>query len=308
MTGQARRRRRHNGVGKVGARARARAPAPAISRSSRSTRCRCTAAWTSARRSRRPTERAEVPHHLIDLVEPDEEFTVARFQRDVRRRARGDRSAWSPRPSRRRHRPLPARRDRRAHHSRSLSATHGATLDEEPTDVLHERLRALDPVGATRVTADQPAAHRPRPRSHDRQRPSVLVVRSWTRGLPADAVPSSPASRCLRAWWPPASRPATAGSSTTASSTRCAGCSHGREDCLGPRRQALGYKELAAHLAGRRHAGRGHRPGGASHTAVRPPAAGVVPPRPTDRMAPRRDGSVRGAGAALEQIVSGAAP
>ncbi len=27
-----------------------------------------------------PAERAEVPHHLIDLVDPDEDFTVARFQ------------------------------------------------------------------------------------------------------------------------------------------------------------------------------------------------------------------------------------
>ena len=31
-----------------------------------------------------PAERAEVPHHLIDLVDPDEEYTVARYQRDVR--------------------------------------------------------------------------------------------------------------------------------------------------------------------------------------------------------------------------------
>jgi tRNA dimethylallyltransferase len=29
-------------------------------------------------------ERAEVPYHLIDLVEPSEEFTVAQFQRDAR--------------------------------------------------------------------------------------------------------------------------------------------------------------------------------------------------------------------------------
>ena len=28
-----------------------------------------------------PAEQAEVPHHLIDLADPDEEFTVARFQR-----------------------------------------------------------------------------------------------------------------------------------------------------------------------------------------------------------------------------------
>ena len=26
-----------------------------------------------------PAERAEVPHHLIDVVDPDEEFSVARY-------------------------------------------------------------------------------------------------------------------------------------------------------------------------------------------------------------------------------------
>src|SRR5207302_6947572 len=29
-----------------------------------------------------PEERAEVPHHLLDLAEPDERFTVARFQQE----------------------------------------------------------------------------------------------------------------------------------------------------------------------------------------------------------------------------------
>jgi tRNA dimethylallyltransferase len=31
-----------------------------------------------------PTEQAEVPHHLVDIAEPDEEYTVARWQRDAR--------------------------------------------------------------------------------------------------------------------------------------------------------------------------------------------------------------------------------
>src|SRR3982751_6645767 len=32
-----------------------------------------------------PAERAEVPHHLIDVVEPSDEYTVASFARDVTR-------------------------------------------------------------------------------------------------------------------------------------------------------------------------------------------------------------------------------
>jgi tRNA dimethylallyltransferase len=31
-----------------------------------------------------PAERAEIPHHLLDLVDPDEEFTVSEFQRAAR--------------------------------------------------------------------------------------------------------------------------------------------------------------------------------------------------------------------------------
>lgn len=31
-----------------------------------------------------PAEQAEVPHHLIDLVDPDDDYTVARYQRDAR--------------------------------------------------------------------------------------------------------------------------------------------------------------------------------------------------------------------------------
>ena len=130
--------RRDDRVGQVGAGAGARPPALATSSSSRSTRCRCTAAWTSARPSRRSTEQAEVPHHLIDLVDPDEDFTVARFQRafvDVARRHRG---AWPPRAARRRHRPLPARRRRRPRPSRGGIRRRGASSTPSPTAVLHD--------------------------------------------------------------------------------------------------------------------------------------------------------------------------
>ena len=45
-----------------------------------STPCRCTGAWTSARPSPTAAERAEVPHHLLDLADPAEDFTVTRYQ------------------------------------------------------------------------------------------------------------------------------------------------------------------------------------------------------------------------------------
>ena len=47
------------------------------SRSWSPTRARCTAAWTSAPPSPIAAARAAVPHHLLDLADPDEAFTVA---------------------------------------------------------------------------------------------------------------------------------------------------------------------------------------------------------------------------------------
>lgn len=95
-------------------------------------------------------EQALVRHHLIDLVEPSEDYTVARFQRDLRA----------------------ARADIRARGGRALLV--GGTglyltaaiddldvpgqypevraeLDEQPTAELYERLAALDPLASTRM-------------------------------------------------------------------------------------------------------------------------------------------------------------
>ena len=97
-------------------------------------------------------EQMDVPHHLIDLVEPSEDFTVARFQR-----AFSDALAAI---ELREHRALlvggtglylRAAIDRLSIPGRYPEARR--ELEEEPTDALHERLHALDPVGAMRVTA-----------------------------------------------------------------------------------------------------------------------------------------------------------
>jgi len=97
-------------------------------------------------------ERAEVPHHLIDLVEPDEDFTVARFQRAFVEvlaavEARGHRALLVGGTGLY----LRAAVDGLTIPGRYPEARRD--LDEEPTAVLHERLAALDPVGAARVTA-----------------------------------------------------------------------------------------------------------------------------------------------------------
>jgi tRNA dimethylallyltransferase len=97
-------------------------------------------------------EQAEVPHHLIDLVDPDEDFTAARFQRAFVDVIAG----------------IEAREHRAVLVGGTglylRAAVDGLTipgqypearraLDDEPTELLHERLLTLDPAGATRVTA-----------------------------------------------------------------------------------------------------------------------------------------------------------
>lgn len=98
-----------------------------------------------------PAERAEVPHHLIDIVDPAEEYTVARFQRDV--------DAALDEIEARGHRALlvggtglyvqavvdaldiPGR----------YPAVRAELEAEADTEALHRRLAELDPVAATRM-------------------------------------------------------------------------------------------------------------------------------------------------------------
>jgi tRNA dimethylallyltransferase len=103
-----------------------------------------------------PAEQAEVPHHLLNLVDPDEEFTVAQFQRAARDALAGI--------------------AKRAHHALLVGGTGlylravvddlqfpgrypgvKATLEDElaagraGVPDLHARLAALDPVAAGRM-------------------------------------------------------------------------------------------------------------------------------------------------------------
>lgn len=102
------------------------------------------------------TERAQVPHHLLDLVDPDEEFTVSEFQLAAR-------AALDDIDARGRHALLvggtglylravvdqlriPGRYP-------EVAASLEAELDGGAVDVaaLHARLARLDPVGAARM-------------------------------------------------------------------------------------------------------------------------------------------------------------
>ena len=146
--GRAGRRARADGVGQVRrGDGRGAAPSPGP-RSSPSTPCRCTAAWTSARPSRRRPTGAPCRHHGIDLVEPTVDFTVADYRRGLRRR----RSPASP--AARCSSPAPglyltAVIDRLELPGRWPGVR--AELERRPTDELWRRLAELDPVAAARI-------------------------------------------------------------------------------------------------------------------------------------------------------------
>ncbi|MDP1804856.1 MAG: tRNA (adenosine(37)-N6)-dimethylallyltransferase MiaA, partial [Acidimicrobiales bacterium] len=97
-----------------------------------------------------PAEQAEVPHHLLDVAEPEEDYSVARFQADVAEVIAGVEA-----------------RGRRALVVGGTglyvqAVVDGLTLpgewpelkaalETQPPDELHRRLTDLDPVAASRI-------------------------------------------------------------------------------------------------------------------------------------------------------------
>jgi tRNA dimethylallyltransferase len=95
-------------------------------------------------------ERAAVPHHLIDIADPDEEFTVARFQREARDAIAGI--------EQRGHRALLVGGTglyvRAIVDELSIPGRYPGVVDAlagVPTAALHEQLTTLDPVAAARM-------------------------------------------------------------------------------------------------------------------------------------------------------------
>ena len=135
-----------------------------------------------------PAEQAEVPHHLIDLVDPSEEFTVAEVQ------AR----AWAVIDGIRDRGAVPvlvggtglyvrAVIDRLRIPGRYL-AVRAEVETESDTAALHRRLASRRSGRRRPHGAVQSAQGRQSPRSHHRQRPAVLVVRTRPGALPDHTV------------------------------------------------------------------------------------------------------------------------
>lgn len=193
-----------------------------------------------------PAEQAEVPHHLLDVAEPEEDYSVARFQADVREVIAGVEA-----------------RGRRALVVGGTGlyvqavvdglALPGewpelkAALEDQPAEELHRRLSDLDPIAASRI---EPGNTRRLVRALEVTLGSGRPFSSFGPGL--GAYPPSPRFRLAGVWLP---RPVLAERIEARYGQQLAAGFLDEVRGLAGRmsrtaRQALGYRELLAHLAG----------------------------------------------------------
>ena len=147
----------------------------------------------------------------------------------------------------------------------------------------------LDPTRPPRIEPDQPPPRRPGPRGDPRLGPAVLLVRSRARRLPADAGRSWSGirfdpGRPRRPHRASASEPCW----TPGSSTRSGAWPRRPGGLSRTARQALGYRELLAHVEDGVPLDEAVAEAVAPDPGLRPPPVGVVPARPAHRLARSR--------------------
>lgn len=193
-----------------------------------------------------PAEQAEVPHHLLDVAEPEEDYSVARFQADVADVIAGVEA-----------------RGRRALVVGGTGlyvqavvdglALPGewpelrAQLETQPAEDLHRRLTELDPLAASRI---EPGNARRLVRALEVTLGSGRPFSAFGPGL--GAYPPSSRFRLAGVWLP---RPVLAERIESRYRQQLAAGFLDEVRALRSRmsrtaRQALGYKELLAHMAG----------------------------------------------------------
>ena len=193
-----------------------------------------------------PAERAEVPHHLLDVAEPGEDYSVARFQTDVAEviadiEARGRRALVVGGTGLY----VQAVVDGLALPGEWPAVK--AELETHPPEDLHRRLTELDPLAASRI---EPGNARRLVRALEVTLGSGRPFSSFGPGLAA--YPPSPRFRVAGVWLP---RPVLAGRIEARYRQQLAAGFLDEVRRLQARmsrtaRQALGYRELLAHLAG----------------------------------------------------------
>lgn len=193
-----------------------------------------------------PAEQAEVPHHLLDVAQPEEDYSVARFQADAREviagvEARGRRAL------------VVGGTGLYVHAVVDGLALPGewpelkAALEDEPPSDLHRRLSELDPVAASRI---EPGNARRLVRALEVTLGSGRPFSSFGPGL--GAYPPSPGFQLAGVWLP---RPVLAERIEARYRQQLGAGFLDEVRAMRSRmsrtaRQALGYKELLAHLAG----------------------------------------------------------
>lgn len=191
-------------------------------------------------------EREEISHHLLDLAEPDERFTVTRFQDEADKaiaaiEARGNRALLVGGTGLY----LQAVVDRLAVPGEWPEVRQ--ELEATGTEGLYQRLESVDPGAAARI---DPANRRRVVRALEVTLGSGRPFSSFGPGI--DAYPPTP-FRLTGVWLP---RTALARRIDARLRAQIAGGFLGEAVALEPRmsptaRQALGYKELLDHAAGR---------------------------------------------------------
>ena len=193
-----------------------------------------------------PAEQAEVPHHLIDVAEPEEDYNVARFQADVAEviagvEARGRRALVVGGTGLY----VQAMVDGLALPGEWPELK--TALEEQPTEDLHRRLLDLDPLAASRI---EPGNARRLVRALEVTLGSGRPFSSFGPGL--GVYPPSARFRIAGVWLP---RPVLAARIEARYRQQLAAGFLDEVRRLQARmsrtaRQALGYRELLAHLAG----------------------------------------------------------
>jgi tRNA dimethylallyltransferase len=193
-----------------------------------------------------PAEQAEVPHHLLDVADPEEDYSVARFQADVGEviagiEARGRRALVVGGTGLY----VQAVVDGLAFPGEWPDLK--AALEDQPSEELHRRLSDLDPLAASRI---EPRNTRRLVRALEVTLGSGSPFSSFGPGL--RAYPPSPGFRLASVWLP---RPVLAARIEARYRQQLAAGFLDEVGALAGRmsrtaRQALGYRELLAHLAG----------------------------------------------------------
>ena len=132
---------------RAGHRARA---SGSTARSSAATRPPSIAVRHRHRQGRRVAEQRGIPHHLIDVADPTEEYSAARYAREAAAAIRDITARGTAADPGRRHRPLLSRADARVlsragARRRAAGAARARSPIAGATDGLHRMLRRVDP-------------------------------------------------------------------------------------------------------------------------------------------------------------------